>query len=57
MSPNIFTTEKQMTMVDNLRELKKTFVGIGLENMDTTGGLSCFNVEQAKAITNYMHTR
>ena len=46
-----------MILVDNLRELKKMFVGIGQDSPEITGGLACFNVEQAKLITEYLHIR
>ncbi|KAI8479789.1 ciliary-associated calcium-binding coiled-coil protein 1-like isoform X1 [Branchiostoma floridae x Branchiostoma belcheri] len=46
--------EKQMSLVDNLKELKKMLVGIGQENPEVTGGLDFFNTDQAKLLTNYI---
>jgi len=49
-------------MLDNLKEFKKMLAGIGIEpNPETpikSGGLDgIFDVAQAKAITEYVHTR
>lgn len=47
--------EKHMTMVDNVNELKKLFVGIGLDDVKAAG-LDFFNVQQTKLITEYIYT-
>eukprot|EP00058_Branchiostoma_floridae_P023607 XP_002609097.1 hypothetical protein BRAFLDRAFT_91070 [Branchiostoma floridae] len=46
--------EKQMSLVDNLKELKKMLVGIGQETPEVTGGLDFFNTDQAKLLTDYI---
>jgi len=46
--------DKQMTVVDNLKEFKKMLVGIGQETPEISGGLDCFDISQAKLITDYM---
>ena len=45
-----------MTMVDNVNELKKLFVGIGLDDVKAAG-LDFFNVQQTKLITEYIYSR
>lgn len=47
--------EKNMTLLENLKEFKKMLVGIGQENCETSGGLECFNIKQAKDISDYVH--
>ena len=47
--------EKRMTLVDNVNELKKMFVGIGLEDVKSTG-LDFFDLNHAKLITEYVYT-
>ena len=42
-------------MVENLSFFKKLFAGVGLENCEQSGGLECFDVKQAKLISDYMH--
>ena len=49
--------EKQMNIVDNLSEMKKSLMGVGVDHCEGSGGLECFEVNQAKLITQYMHTR
>ena len=49
--------EKQMAIVDNLKELKKMMTGVGQEGPEHSGGLECFSVEQVKLITDYIHRR
>ena len=46
-----------MTVVDNLKEFKKMLVGIGQETPEISGGLDCFDISQAKLITDYMASR
>ena len=46
-----------MTIIDNLKEYKKMLVGIGHESPETSGGLDCFDVNQAKLITDYVAAR
>ncbi|XP_041368740.1 ciliary-associated calcium-binding coiled-coil protein 1-like isoform X2 [Gigantopelta aegis] len=49
--------EKQMSLVDNLRELKKMLMGIGMEGQATNyGGLEFFDTQKAKAITDYVYS-
>lgn len=42
-----------MSLGENLKEFKKLLAGIGVENCSLNGGLECFNVNQAKMITDY----
>ena len=50
-------SEKQMAIVDNIRELKKMITGIGQEGGESSGGLECFSVEQAKPVTDYVQKK
>ncbi|XP_074642825.1 ciliary-associated calcium-binding coiled-coil protein 1-like isoform X2 [Tubulanus polymorphus] len=45
--------DKNMSLVENLIELKKCLRGVGQENPEQTGGLDCFNMDQGKAISDY----
>ncbi|XP_001628945.2 ciliary-associated calcium-binding coiled-coil protein 1 [Nematostella vectensis] len=45
--------EKQLSLVESLKEFRNLLVGIGVENCPKTGGLECFDVSQAKLITDY----
>ncbi|KAL3864964.1 hypothetical protein ACJMK2_006605 [Sinanodonta woodiana] len=47
--------DKNMSMVENLREFKKMMVGIGLDDVKD-GSLDCFNVAQASKISNFAFT-
>lgn len=47
--------EKQMNMVDNVNELKKMLVGIGLDDVKSAG-LDFFDLNHAKLITEYVYT-
>ncbi|XP_045189435.1 ciliary-associated calcium-binding coiled-coil protein 1-like isoform X2 [Mercenaria mercenaria] len=47
--------DKQMSMIENSIELNKMFAGIGLDDVKS-GGLDCFNVQQAKQATQYIYT-
>lgn len=51
--------EKHLSLVENLKEMKKMLVGIGAESGPDMqyGGLEFFDVNQAKEITNYLYTR
>ena len=49
--------EKQMTIVENLKELKRMMTGVGQEGSEHSGGLECFSVQQVKLITDYIHRR
>ena len=51
-----FSTEKHMTLVDNVNEMKKMFVGIGLDDVRATG-LDFFDIPQSKIITDYIYSR
>ena len=53
---NTSVSEKHMTMVDNVNELKKMFVGIGIEDV-RAAGLDFFDVQQTKLITDYVYSR
>ena len=47
-----------MPLVENLKELKKMLTGIGVDGqMAKYGGLEFFDVQKAKAITDYVYTR
>ena len=47
-----------MSKVDNLKEFKKTMMGIEPEYPDVkSAGLDFFSVAQAKAICHYINTR
>ncbi|XP_067657637.1 ciliary-associated calcium-binding coiled-coil protein 1-like isoform X2 [Haliotis asinina] len=50
--------EKHLSLVENLKEMKKMLVGIGAENGPDMqyGGLEFFDVNQAKDITNYLYS-
>lgn len=48
--------EKNLSRVDNLKELKKLLAGVGVDNPEITGGLDFFTVEQAKNILDYLST-
>ena len=41
--------------MENLSFLKKLFAGIGMENCELSGGLECFDIKQAKLISDYMN--
>ncbi|KAK3599412.1 hypothetical protein CHS0354_036428 [Potamilus streckersoni] len=47
--------DKNMSMVENLREFKKMMVGIGLDDVKD-GSIDCFNVTQASKISHYAFT-
>ena len=51
-----FSTEKHLTLVDNVNEMKKMFVGIGLDDVRATG-LDFFDIPQSKIITDYIYSR
>jgi len=42
-----------MSLVENFKEFKRLLAGIGVENCSLNGGLECFDVNQAKTITDY----
>ena len=44
-----------MNMVDNVNELKKMLVGIGLDDVKSAG-LDFFDLSHAKLITEYVYT-
>ena len=48
-------SEKHMNMVDNVNELKKMLVGIGLDDVKSAG-LDFFDLSHAKLITEYVYT-
>lgn len=48
--------EKQMNVVDNIQEFKRLFAGIDVDKSEASGGLECFDMAQAKAITDYFYT-
>ncbi len=50
-------SEKHLSIVENLKEYKKMLVGIGMDHAETSGGLDCFDINQAKAITDYLYIR
>lgn len=45
--------EKQFSLVNNIQKFKSLLAGIEVENCSQNGGLECFDVNQAKLITNY----
>ncbi|XP_078357529.1 ciliary-associated calcium-binding coiled-coil protein 1-like isoform X1 [Oculina patagonica] len=45
--------EKQFSLVDSIEKFKSLLAGIGVENCSHNGGLECFDVNQAKLITDY----
>ncbi|XP_022807450.1 uncharacterized protein C10orf107 homolog isoform X3 [Stylophora pistillata] len=45
--------EKQFSLVDSIQKFKSLLAGIGVENCALNGGLECFDVNQAKLITDY----
>ncbi|XP_058958331.2 ciliary-associated calcium-binding coiled-coil protein 1 isoform X1 [Pocillopora verrucosa] len=45
--------EKQFSLVDSIQNFKSLLAGIGVENCPLNGGLECFDVNQAKLITDY----
>ncbi|XP_031564152.1 ciliary-associated calcium-binding coiled-coil protein 1-like isoform X2 [Actinia tenebrosa] len=45
--------DKHMSLAESLVEFKRLLVGIGMENCPKSGGLECFDISQAKVITNY----
>ncbi|KAK3739821.1 hypothetical protein QZH41_009067 [Actinostola sp. cb2023] len=46
--------EKHMTLAENLKAFKGLLAGIGVEHCSLSGGLECFDVNQAKIITDYL---
>lgn len=44
-------------MVDSIEKFKSYLAGIGVENCPHNGGLECFDVNQAKLITDYFTDR
>ncbi|XP_010213519.1 PREDICTED: uncharacterized protein C10orf107 homolog [Tinamus guttatus] len=47
-------SDKHMTLGDNIKELGRTMAGIGGTRSEESGDLFFFNVEQAKAIIDYL---
>lgn len=45
--------EKQFSLVNNIQKFRLLLAGIGVENCSQNGGLECFDVNQAKLITDY----
>lgn len=45
--------EKHFSLVENIEKFKSFLAGIGVENCPHNGGLECFDVNQAKLITDY----
>jgi len=45
--------EKQFYLVDSIEKFKSLLAGVGVENCSQNGGLECFDVNQAKLITDY----
>jgi len=45
--------EKQFSLVNNIQKFRLLLAGIGVENCSQNGGLECFDVNQAKVITDY----
>ena len=43
-----------MTLAENLKAFKGLLAGIGVEHCSLSGGLECFDVNQAKIITDYL---
>ncbi|XP_022098331.1 uncharacterized protein C10orf107 homolog isoform X2 [Acanthaster planci] len=48
--------EKQLSLTDNLSEFRKTLVGIGADNNTPSRGLDFFDLEHAKAITDFLQS-
>ncbi|ESO95106.1 hypothetical protein LOTGIDRAFT_203888 [Lottia gigantea] len=47
--------EKHMSIIENIKELQKMLVGIGVEHaIQPSGGLQFFNIQQAKLISDYV---
>ncbi|XP_038046541.1 ciliary-associated calcium-binding coiled-coil protein 1-like isoform X2 [Patiria miniata] len=46
--------EKQLSLADNLSEFRKMLVGIGADNNSPSKGLDFFDLEHAKAITDFL---
>ena len=44
-------------MVESIEKFKSFLAGIGVENCSHNGGLECFDVNQAKLITDYFTDR
>ncbi|NXS55856.1 CBCO1 protein, partial [Brachypteracias leptosomus] len=47
-------SEKRMTLGKNLKELGRPMAGIGETDSERSGDLNFFNIEQAKAIIDYL---
>ena len=52
-----FFLEKQFSLVDSIQKFKSLLAGIGVENCPLNGGLECFDVNQAKLLTDYFTDR
>jgi len=50
-------SEKQFSLVNNIQKFRLLLAGIGVENCSQNGGLECFDVNQAKLITDYFIDR
>ena len=50
-------SEKQFSLVESIQKFKSLLAGIGVENCSQNGGLECFDVTQAKLITDYFTDR
>lgn len=48
--------DKQMNVVDNIQEFKRLFAGIDVDKAEASGGLECFDMAQAKSVTDYFYT-
>ena len=40
-----------------MKEFKKLFAGVGIEHSEISGGLGCFDINQAKQIMAYFEIR
>ncbi|XP_064630369.1 ciliary-associated calcium-binding coiled-coil protein 1-like isoform X2 [Lineus longissimus] len=47
--------DKQMTMVDNLKQFKKSLAGIGQDAPEVYGGMEFFDINQAKAVSDFVY--
>ncbi|KAM9232979.1 LOW QUALITY PROTEIN: ciliary-associated calcium-binding coiled-coil protein 1 [Leptosomus discolor] len=48
-------SDKRMTLGDNLKELGRAMAGIGETDSERRGDLNFFNIEQAKAVIDYLN--
>lgn len=53
----LFFSEHHFSLIESIQKFKTLLAGIGVENCPQNGGLECFDVNQAKVITDYFTDR